>query len=135
MRNKRLLRFACVIIIILKALAVTGHNPIHLRWLRALQPERLYQETLKENLLTYDQLVDKQERLDKRIEEPTSREAYKEDVTKLSCFIGVKAITDLTVLTEIRFLNGLLLHNSFPRFLDWCLGRIPFLKQKPTQHC
>lgn len=73
----------------------------HLRWLRALQPEGLYQETLKEYLLTYDQLVDKLERLDKRIEELASGEPYKEDVAKLSCFIGVKTITALAVLTEV----------------------------------
>lgn len=73
----------------------------HLKWLRSLQPEGLYQETLKEYLLSYDQLVDKLERLDKRIEELASREAYKEDVAKLSCFIGVKTITALSVLTEV----------------------------------
>ena len=81
----------------------TGSNwtQAHLRWLRALHPEGLYQETLKEYLLTYDQLVDKLERLDKRIEELASGEAYKEDVAKLSCFIGVKTITALAVLTEV----------------------------------
>ena len=73
----------------------------HLKWLRALQLEGLYQETLKEYLLTYDQLVDKLERLDKRIEELASGEPYKEDVAKLSCFIGVKTITALAVLTEV----------------------------------
>ena len=73
----------------------------HLKWLRSLQPEGLYQETLKEYLLSYDQLVDELERLDKRIEELASREAYKEDVAKLSCFIGVKTITALSVLTEV----------------------------------
>jgi len=81
----------------------TGSNwtQAHLRWLRALQPEGLYQETLKEYLLTYDQLVDKLDRLDKRIEELASAEPYKEDVAKLSCFIGVKTITALAVLTEV----------------------------------
>ena len=73
----------------------------HLKWLRALQLEGLYQETLKEYLLTYDQLVDKLERLDNRIEELASGEPYKEDVAKLSCFIGVKTITALAVLTEV----------------------------------
>ena len=81
----------------------TGSNwtQAHLKWLRALQPEGLYQETLKEYLLTYDQLIDKLERLDKRIEELASEEPYKEDVAKLSCFIGVKTITALAVLTEV----------------------------------
>ena len=73
----------------------------HLKWLRALRPEGLYGEILKEYLLTYENLNDKLERLDKRIEELASGEAYKENVHKLSCFIGVKTLTALAVLTEV----------------------------------
>ena len=81
----------------------TGSNwtQAHLRWLRALQPEGLYREILREYLLTYVQLVEKLERLDRRIEELASEETYKEKVSKLSCFIGVKTITALAVLTEV----------------------------------
>ena len=73
----------------------------HLKWLNSLQPEGLYREILREYLLTYVQLVEKLERLDRRIEELASEETYKEKVSKLSCFIGVKTITALTVLTEV----------------------------------
>jgi transposase len=73
----------------------------HLKWLNSLQPEGLYQEILREYLLTYVQLVEKLERLDRRIEELASEETYKEQVSKLSCFIGVKTITALAVLTEV----------------------------------
>ena len=73
----------------------------HLKWLRALKPDGLYAEILEEYLLTYDTLTDKLERLDKRIEELASGETYHENVRKLSCFIGVKTITALAVLTEI----------------------------------
>ncbi len=73
----------------------------HLKWLNSLQPEGLYREILREYLLTYVQLVEKLERLDKRIEELASEETYKEKVSKLSCFIGVKTITALAVLTEV----------------------------------
>ena len=73
----------------------------HLKWLRALNPEGLYAEILKEYLLTYDKLTDKLERLDKRIEELAADEAYQENVRKLSCFIGVKTVTALAVLTEV----------------------------------
>lgn len=73
----------------------------HLKWLNSLQPEGLYREILREYLLTYVQLVEKLERLDRRIEELASKETYKEKVSKLSCFIGVKTITALAVLTEV----------------------------------
>ena len=102
----------------------TGSNwtQAHLRWLRALQPEGLYQETLKEYLLTYDQLVDKLERLDNRIEELASGEAYKEDVAKLSCFIGVKTITALAVLTEVGDFKRFASAQQFSSFLGLVPG-------------
>jgi transposase len=73
----------------------------HLKWLYSLKPGGLYEETLKEYLLTYDYLAEKILRLDKRIEELGSEEPYKEKVARLSCFIGVKTATALTVLTEV----------------------------------
>lgn len=73
---------------------------MHLNWLRNLKPEGLHAEILQEYLLTYDNLVDKLERLDKRIEELASDEEYKEKVHKLSCFIGIKTQTALSVITE-----------------------------------
>ena len=65
----------------------------HLTWLRSLEPEGLYQEILTEYLATYDQLTDKLERLDKRIEELASKEDYQENVSHLSCLLGVKIQT------------------------------------------
>ena len=65
------------------------------------KPEGLYAEILQEYLLTYDNLTNKLERFDKRIEELASNETYQENVHKLSCFIGVKTVTALAVLTEV----------------------------------
>ena len=80
----------------------TNHwTQAHLKWLRSLKPEGLYAEILQEYLLTYDNLTDKLERFDKRIEELASNETYQENVHKLSCFIGVKTVTALAVLTEV----------------------------------
>ena len=73
----------------------------HLKWLYRLKPEGLYEDILKEYLLTYEQLTEKITRLDQRIEELGSEEPYKEKVARLSCFIGVKTATALTVLTEV----------------------------------
>ncbi len=72
----------------------------HLKWLRDLNPGKIYREILEEYLLTYNNLVDKVERLDKRIEELAAGEEYAENVHKLSCFLGVKTQTALSVLTE-----------------------------------
>ncbi len=73
----------------------------HLTWLRSLEPEGLYQEILTEYLATYDQLTDKLERLDKRIEELASKEDYQENVSHLSCLLGVKIQTALSTLVEV----------------------------------
>lgn len=72
----------------------------HLKWLRALRPEGLYQEILEEYLATYDRLTDTQERLDRRIEELSHDKTYQENVHKLSCFLGIKTQTALSVIVE-----------------------------------
>ena len=72
----------------------------HLTWLRSLKPEGLYGEILQEYLLTYDTLIDKLERLDKRIEELASSDEYNEKVHRLTCFLGIKTQTALSVITE-----------------------------------
>ena len=48
-----------------------------------MKPEGLYQEILTEYLTTYDQLTDKLERLDRRIEELASKEEYQEIAASL----------------------------------------------------
>ena len=73
---------------------------VHLRWLREIKLGDVYQEILEEYLLTYSNLVDKLERLDKRIEELAADEEYAENVHKLSCFLGIKTQSALSVLTE-----------------------------------
>ncbi len=72
----------------------------HLKWLRSLKPEGLYQEILQEYLATYDHLTDKLECLDQRIEELAQDDEFREGVHKLSCFIGVKTQTALSVIVE-----------------------------------
>ena len=72
----------------------------HLRWLKELKPGSIYREILDEYLLTYNNLVDKLERLDKRIEELATDEVYAEKVHKLSCFLGIKTQSALSVITE-----------------------------------
>lgn len=73
----------------------------HVKWLKALNPESLYKEILDEYLLTYEILNEKIERLDQRIEELASKDDYKESVKKLTCFIGIKTHTALSVIVEV----------------------------------
>lgn len=73
----------------------------HVGWLRALDMGGVLQEALSEYLITYDYLKDKIERLDMRIEELAGAERYQENVKKLSCLIGVKTHTALSVLVEV----------------------------------
>lgn len=73
----------------------------HINWLRSLKPDNIYKEILEEYLLTFDVLTDKLERLDRRIEELASDKEYKENVGKLSCFLGIKTQTALSVIVEV----------------------------------
>ena len=73
----------------------------HIKWLKALKPAGLYKEILDEYLLTFDNLTDKLERLDLRIEELASKEEYHANVKKLTCFLGVKTNTALSTIVEV----------------------------------
>jgi transposase len=94
----------------------------HIKWLRSLQPEALYKEILDEYLLTYTTLSDKLERLDKRIEELASQDEYRKDVKKLSCFIGVKTHTALSVLVEVGDFKRFATAQQFASYLGLVPG-------------
>ena len=73
----------------------------HLAWLRRQEfGEAILQETFQEYLILYDQATDKIERLDRRIAEMAHTERYEENVSKLSCLIGVKEHTALATIVE-----------------------------------
>ena len=73
----------------------------HLKWLRALRLDGLYRETLDEYLLHLSQLTEKLERMDRRIEEMSYYETYRESVDHLTCFMGIKRPTALSVMVEV----------------------------------
>jgi len=72
----------------------------HIAWLKSLKLHGLLCETLDEYMITFEYLADKIARMDKRIEELAADEKYREKVQKLSCLIGVKAHTALSVVVE-----------------------------------
>ncbi|MGN0485474.1 MAG: IS110 family transposase [Lachnospiraceae bacterium] len=94
----------------------------HIKWLKELKPEGLYQEILDEYLLTFDSLKEKLERLDKRIEELASKDEYREKVKKLTCFIGVKTQTALSVLVEVGDFNRFASAQNFASYLGLVPG-------------
>ena len=73
----------------------------HLTWLKSLKLDGLLKETMDEYLFTYNQLTDKINRFDERIEKLASGEVYHENVQKLRCLIGVETHTALSVLVEV----------------------------------
>ena len=82
----------------------------------------MYAEILQEYLLTYDNLTTKLERLDKRIEELSANESYQENVQRLSCFIGVKTVTALAVLTEVGDFNRFASAQHFASYIGLTPG-------------
>ena len=72
----------------------------HLRWLQQLEFELIHREILDEYLITYNSLINRLEVLERRIEEFAQEERYKEEVSKLICFLGIKSLTGLSILVE-----------------------------------
>jgi len=73
----------------------------HMQWLRTVKfANAIVQETFREYLVTLEQLNDKVERLDKRIEEFSRLEEYAQKVNKLVCFKGIKTHTAMSLIVE-----------------------------------
>ncbi len=94
----------------------------HIKWLKALTPEALYKEILDEYLLTFTTLSDKLERLDKRIEELAKQDEYRDSVKKLSCFIGIKTHTALSVIVEVGDFKRFATAKKFSSYLGLVPG-------------
>lgn len=100
----------------------TKWTDAHINWLRHLDFGRpILREVLDEYLSTYEQLKDKIEAFDARIAEFCNQEQYREKVSKLQCFCGIKTHAALSLLVET---------GDFQRFPKACnyasfLGLIP----------
>ena len=76
-------------------------TPKHMKWLRDVKfANAIVQETFSEYLITLNQLIDKIDRLDKRIEEFARLAEYAEKVNKLVCFKGIRVHTALSLIVE-----------------------------------
>ena len=94
----------------------------HLQWLRELALKDLFREVLDEYLASYDEQTAKIERFDKRIEELAADPAYKDNVRKLGCLLGIKVHTALSLIVETgdfsRFKKG----STYAAFLGLAPG-------------
>ena len=94
----------------------------HLKWLRSLETGSMYQEILEEYLLTYQTLSEKIVRMDKRIEGLATGEEYAEKVKKLSCFVGIKTQSALSILTETGDFNRFATPQKYASYLGLVPG-------------
>ena len=94
----------------------------HWKWLKKLEVSEMYRETLDEYMASYEEQTAKIERFDTRIEEIASQERYQEKVKKLTCFLGIKTHTALSLIVETgdfeRFAKG----NTYAAFLGLAPG-------------
>jgi transposase len=94
----------------------------HLEWIKELKLNAMLRETLDEYLITYENLTDKLNRMDTRIEELASLPRYKEKVKKLTCFIGVKTQTALATIVEISDFNRFAKAEKYASYLGLVPG-------------
>ena len=94
----------------------------HISWLRTLKPDGLYDEILKEYLLTLENLTDKIERFDQRIADLSAKEEYSENVKKLSCFPGIQTQTALASIVEVGDFNRFPSAENFAAYLGLVPG-------------
>ncbi len=78
----------------------TKWSQAHLHWLRNMELPALHREILDEYLTTYEMTSARIQAFDQRIEELASRDRYHEPVKQLSCFIGIKTYTALSLIAE-----------------------------------
>ncbi len=89
----------------------------YLAWLRSLEMDVLMREILDEYLQTHQNMADKIERFDKRIEELAGGTAYAEKVKTLSSLIGIRTHTALALVVETGDFARFAKAN--PRITEW----------------
>lgn len=94
----------------------------HVVWLRLLELQDLYRETLDEYLASYDEHVAKIERYDQRIEEIANQIEYQEKVSRLTCFLGIKTQTALSLIVETGDFNRFPKGNVYAAYLGLAPG-------------
>lgn len=95
----------------------------HMDWLRKLKFENEFlQETLDEYVAQLDDALNKLKRYDQRIEEMAELPRYAENISKLTCFCGIKKHTALATIVEISDFNRFPTANHFAAYLGLAPG-------------
>ena len=94
----------------------------HVTWLRKLELEPMYRETLDEYLASYEEQEAKIERYDKRIEEIAAEERYQKNAKDLGCFLGIRTHTALSLIVETGDFKRLAKGNTYAAFLGLAPG-------------
>ena len=94
----------------------------HITWLKKLELDPLYRETLNEYMASYEEQDAKIERYDKRIEEIASEARYQERAKKLGCFLGIRTHTALSLIVETGDFNRFAKGNTYAAFLGLAPG-------------
>ena len=94
----------------------------HVTWLKKLELDPMYRETLDEYMVSYEEQETEIERYDQRIEEIAAEARYKKNAEKLGCFLGISTHTALSLIVETgdfkRFAKG----NTYAAFLGLVPG-------------
>ena len=94
----------------------------HIAWLKKLDLDPMYRETLNEYMASYEEQEAKIARYDKRIEEIAAEACYQEKAEKLGCFLGIRTHTALSLIVETgdftRFAKG----NTYAAYLGLAPG-------------
>lgn len=95
----------------------TKWTQAHIKWLKELNLDNGFRIILDEYLLTYDQLLEKIERYNKEIESFSQEKKYKEDASKLRCFVGIDTITAMSILSEVGDMSRFKTAKHFASFM------------------
>lgn len=101
----------------------TNWTKKHLEWLRHLDLKGADGEALAEYLITYEQMCEKLQRMDRRIAEFAKEDDYRESVEKLCCLKGIGVHTALSLLVEIGDFSRFEKAGAFAAFLGLVPGQ------------
>lgn len=96
----------------------------HLHWLLNLELSELNREILDEYLVSYHHAANRLEGFTKRIEELAARDRYRDQVKRLSCFIGMKTYTCLSLIVETSDFQRFAKAEHFASYLGLTPGEI-----------
>ena len=91
--------------------------PAHIKWLRGLELNSMYKEILDEYLSQLEELTEKIERFQHKLEELSQKDSYREKIGELRCFKGIDTTAAMTLHVEVSDFNRF---PTAPAFASFC---------------